>query len=148
MSKFFVGATAFACPAFLAMLLAGCTSKVPADLPLGTVLHYTDVCYHEMTGDVIGLRLTLTKSPGGYAARLQLISGEPPGSTTDGTATVNGSALVVALAGDREPLFFKGTITEKEVTALYVYTDGRTSGGGDFHLKRVGANEMSLGACP
>lgn len=129
------------------LLPVGCASTLPADVPVGTAFNYTDICYHEMTGDVIGLRVTLTKSPEGYAARVQLISGEPPGSTSIGTATVSGSALAIAFVGSIEPLFFKGTITEKELTGLYVYTDGRTSGGGDFHLRRVGADVASLGAC-
>jgi hypothetical protein len=139
-------------PPSLAMsvvLLLACSSKalVRAQAPDGIAAYYTDVCYHPMTGDVLGDRLTLLSSPDGYTVKFQLAEGEL-GTAIEGKAAVSGDALTFELnPKDGKSLSFKGRITPEEVTGQF--SNGRLSFSGkpEVHWRRVAINEFTIGLC-
>lgn len=131
------------------LLLLACASQslVYAQAPDGVAAYYTDACYHPYTGDLLGDRLTLLRSPEGYAVKFQLAQGEL-GPAIEGRATIGGDALTFELdTKDGKRLSFSGKITPEEITGQF--SNGRLSFSGkpEVHWRRVAINEFVIGGC-
>jgi hypothetical protein len=137
----------------IAMIAYACANIACAAAPqseIDSVAVYSDICFHEESGDLLGDRFVLLRFPeAAYVVVHEAIGEVQPAQLAKAIISKNNSDITFTLfTSEGPPAVFKGKVTEKVLTGIF--ENGRKNnrtGSSMFSLPRIVGRQKGYPDC-